>query len=98
VLGKYVRQDSLFTLEEAVRKMTGATAARLRIGDRGLLREGMYADIAIFDAATIIDRATFERPHQLSEGVRYVLVNGVFVVENGRHTGARPGRVVRPNR
>ena len=96
VLGKYVRQDSLFTLEEAVRKMTSAPAARLRLGDRGLLREGMFADIAVFDAATIIDKATFEQPHQLSVGVQHVLVNGVPVVSGGRHTGATPGRVVKP--
>jgi len=95
VLGKYVRQDSLFTLEEAVRKMSGATAARLKLRDRGLLREGMYADVVVFDATTIIDRATFDRPHQLSVGVQHVFVNGVAVVAGGRHTGATPGRVVR---
>jgi N-acyl-D-aspartate/D-glutamate deacylase len=96
VLGKYVRQDSLFALEEGVRKMTSAPAARLRLRDRGLLREGMFADVVVFDAATIIDRATFERPHQLSVGVKHVFVNGVAVVSDGRHTGAAPGRVVRP--
>ncbi len=95
VLGKYVRQDSLFTLEEAVRKMTGATAARLKLRDRGLLREGMYADVVVFDPATIIDKATFERPHQLSVGVKYVFVNGVAVVNDGKHTGATPGVAVR---
>jgi len=95
VLGKYVRQDSLFTLEEAVRKMTGATATRLKLRDRGLLREGMYADVVVFDPATIIDKATFEKPHQLSVGVKYVFVNGVAVVSDGKHTGAKPGMVVR---
>jgi N-acyl-D-amino-acid deacylase len=95
VLGKYVREDSLFTLEEAVRKMTSAPAARLQLRDRGLLHEGMYADIAVFDPVAIIDRATFEQPHQLSFGVRFVLVNGVPVVSEGQHTGATPGRVVR---
>ena len=95
VLGKYVRQDSLFTLEEAVRKMTGATAARLKLRDRGLLREGMYADVVVFDPNTIIDKATFEKPHQLSVGVKYVFVNGVAVVADGKHTGATPGMVVR---
>jgi N-acyl-D-amino-acid deacylase len=95
ILGKYVRQDSLFTLEEAVRKMTSAVAARLKVRDRGLLREGMYADIAFFDPATIIDRATFEQPHQLSVGVRHVFVNGIAVVSDGKHTGAKPGRAVR---
>ena len=95
VLGKYVREDSVLTLEDAVRKMTGATAARLGLRDRGLLREGMYADVVVFDPATIRDVATFERPHQLSVGVKYVLVNGVAVVSEGKHTGATPGRVVR---
>lgn len=95
VLGKYVRQDSLFTLEEAVRKMTGATAARLKLRDRGLLREGMYADVVVFDPSTIIDKATFEKPHQLAVGVKYVFVNGVAVVSDSKHTGATPGMVVR---
>jgi N-acyl-D-amino-acid deacylase len=95
VLGKYVRQDSLFPIEEAVRKMTSATAARLKLRDRGLLREGMFADVVVFDPATIIDLATFERPHQNSVGVRHVFVNGVAVVLDGRHTGATPGRVLR---
>jgi dihydroorotase/N-acyl-D-amino-acid deacylase len=95
VLGKYVRTDSLLTLEDAVRKMTSATAARLKLRDRGLLREGMYADITVFDPATIIDKATFEKPHQLSVGVKYVFVNGVAVVSDGKHTGAKPGRAVR---
>ncbi|HET7459182.1 MAG TPA: amidohydrolase family protein, partial [Gemmatimonadaceae bacterium] len=95
MLGKYVREDSLFPLEEAVRKMSGATAARLKLRDRGLLREGMYADVVVFDPATIRDVATYERPHQLSLGVKYVLVNGVAVVSEGKHTGATPGRVVR---
>ncbi len=95
ILGKYVRTDSVLTLEDAVRKMTGATASRLNLRDRGLLREGMYADVVIFDPATIIDHATFERPHQLSTGVQYVFVNGVAVVAEGKHTGAKPGRVVR---
>jgi N-acyl-D-aspartate/D-glutamate deacylase len=95
VLGKYSRTDSLFSLEEAVRKMTGATAARLKLRDRGLLREGMYADVVVFDPATVIDKATFDKPHQLSVGIAQVFVNGVQVVANGRHTGATPGRVVR---
>ena len=95
MLGKYVRTDSLLTLEDAVRKMTSATAARLKLRDRGLLREGMYADVTVFDPATIIDKATFEKPHQLSVGVKYVFVNGVAVVSDGKHTGAKPGRAVR---
>jgi N-acyl-D-amino-acid deacylase len=95
VLGKYVREDSLFTLEEAVRKMTSATALRLGLRDRGLLREGMLADVVLFDPATIADRATYARPHQLAVGVRHVFVNGTEVWRDGRHTGAKPGRVVR---
>ena len=95
ILGKYVRVDSVLILEDAVRKMTSAVAARLKLSDRGLLREGMYADVVVFDPATIIDHATFELPHQLSTGVRHVWVNGVPVVAHGRHTGATPGRVIR---
>jgi dihydroorotase/N-acyl-D-amino-acid deacylase len=95
ILGKYVREERVLTLEDAIRKMTGAVAERLSIRDRGELREGMFADIMIFDPNTIIDRATYERPHQLSVGVRYVLVNGVAVVDGGRVTGAKPGMIVR---
>ena len=83
----------MLTLEEAVRKMSGATAARLGLQDRGLLREGFFADVAVFDPGRIIDRATFEDPHRYADGVEYVLVNGVLVVDGGEHTGARPGRV-----
>lgn len=95
ILGRYVRQDRVLTLEDAVRKMTWSTAQILGLRDRGMVKEGMYADLVIFDPATIIDRATFEAPHQLSEGVRDVFVNGVAVWRNGRHTGARPGRALR---
>jgi len=95
ILGKYVREEGVLGLEEAVRMMTSAVAVRLSIPDRGLLREGMYADIVIFDPETVRDRSTFEEPHQLSVGVRHVLVNGTPVVRDGSHTGATPGRVVR---
>jgi dihydroorotase/N-acyl-D-amino-acid deacylase len=95
ILGRFVREQHLLTLEDAVRKMSGATAARLSIMDRGLVREGMYADIMVFDPNTIIDKATYDKPHQLSVGVQYVLVNGTPVVDGGRVTGAKPGRVVR---
>jgi dihydroorotase/N-acyl-D-amino-acid deacylase len=95
ILGKYVRDEHVITLEDAVRKMSSAVARRLSIQDRGLLQEGLYADIAVFNPATIIDRATFEQPHQVSVGVKYVFVNGVEVVKEGRHTGAKPGRIVR---
>jgi len=95
ILGRFVREQRILTLEDAVRKMTGAVAERLTIRDRGELREGMYADVMIFDPNTIIDRATYEKPHQLSIGVKYVLVNGVAVVSDGKVTGAKPGRIVR---
>lgn len=95
ILGKYVREEGVLSLEEAVRKMTSAVATRLSIQDRGLLREGMFADVVVFDPVRIGDRATFEQPHQLSVGVRHVFVNGTAVVRDGRHTGAKPGRIVR---
>ncbi len=94
VLGKYVREDGVLTLEDAVRKMTGAVAARLGIRDRGVLREGHYADVILFDPATIGDRATFADSHQLSVGVRDVWVNGTRVLRDGTHTGTTPGRIV----
>ena len=95
ILGRYVRDEHVIPLEDAVRKMTGAVAERLLIGDRGLLRPGMYADVVVFDPATIQELSTYERPHQLSTGVREVFVNGTEVVRDGRHTGAKPGRIVR---
>ena len=95
ILGKYVRDEHVIPLEDAIRKMTGAVAARLLIPDRGLLRAGMYADVVVFDPATIRENSTYERPHQLSTGVQQVFVNGVRVIRDGRHTGAKPGRIVR---
>ena len=95
VLGQYVRDEGIIPLEDAVRKMSGAVAERLLIGDRGLLRPGMFADVVVFDPATIHENATYEKPLQLSTGVREVFVNGVEVVREGRHTGAKPGRIVR---
>jgi N-acyl-D-amino-acid deacylase len=95
ILGRFVRERKILPLEDAVRKMTSAVAARLSIGDRGLLREGMRADVVVFDPATVIDHATFERSHQVSTGIRDVFVNGVAVVRDGAHTGARPGRALR---
>ncbi len=95
ILGKYVREERVLTLEDAVRKMTSAVATRLSITDRGVLRPGFFADLVAFDAATVGDRATFERPHQLSAGIQYVFVNGVAVVMNGAVTGTKPGRIVR---
>jgi N-acyl-D-amino-acid deacylase len=95
VLAKYVRQEKLLTLEDAIRKMSGSVAARLGLSDRGLLRPGCYADVVIFDAQTIADRATFADAHQFSTGIRDVWVNGARVVKDGQHTGATPGRVIR---
>ncbi|MDQ6633498.1 MAG: amidohydrolase family protein [Gemmatimonadota bacterium] len=95
ILGKYVRQDSVLTLEDAIRRMTSAVAIRLGITDRGLVKAGMFADLVVFDPATIIDRATYERPHQLSVGVRNVFVNGVDVWREGAPTNALPGRALR---
>ena len=95
ILGKYVSEENVLSVEEAVRKMTSAVARRLSIPDRGLLHEGLWADVVVFDPRTIIDHATYEQPHQLSTGVRYVFVNGVAVVRDGKHTGALPGQIVR---
>ncbi|HEX5819236.1 MAG TPA: D-aminoacylase [Gemmatimonadales bacterium] len=95
VLGKYAREERRFPLEEAVRKMTWSTAQILGLRDRGLLKEGMFADLVVFDPATVIDRATFEAPHQHSTGVRDVFVNGVAVWRDGKVTGATPGRALR---
>ncbi len=95
VLRKYVREKRLLSLEEAVRKMTSSVADRLSLRDRGLLREGFFADVVVFDPETVGDRATFEDPHQLSVGVRDVWVNGGRVLAGGEHTGATPGRFVK---
>ena len=95
ILGRFVRDQRILALEDAVRKMTGAVADRLSIRDRGELREGMYADVMLFDPNTIIDKATYEKPHQLAVGVKYVFVNGVAVVSDGKVTGAKPGKIVR---
>ncbi len=94
VLGRYVRDLKVITLEDAVRKMSAFPAQRIGLADRGVLREGMKADIAIFDPATVRDMATFERPHQYAEGVLAVIVNGQVAFENGRMTAARPGRIL----
>ncbi len=95
ILRKYVREDHKLRLEEAIRKFSALPAQRMRLTDRGVLKKGMWADIVIFDPATISDRATFENPNQLSEGMQFVLVNGVPVIENGKQTDALPGHVVR---
>jgi len=94
VLGRYVRERNILTLEEAIRKMTSLPASVLSIKQRGLIKEGYFADITIFDSNHIIDQATFENPHQYATGVNFVLVNGIIVVENGLHNGKRPGRIL----
>jgi N-acyl-D-amino-acid deacylase len=98
VYAKYVRDEKLLPLEEAVRKMTSLPATNLGIARRGLLREGYYADVVVFDPQTIQDHATFEKPIQYATGVSEVWVNGVAVIRDGDHTGAKPGRVVRRER
>lgn len=95
LLGRYVRDERVVPLQEAVRRLTSLPASNLRIADRGALRPGHFADIAIFDPATITDRATFQAPHQYAVGMRHVFVNGRQVLADGEHTGATPGRVVR---
>jgi len=94
VLGRYVREKHTLTLEDAIHRMTGLTATRLRLFDRGLLRPGMKADVAIFDPAAIADKATFDQPHQYAEGVVDVIVNGKLVLRDGKMTAERPGRVL----
>ncbi len=93
---KYVKEDRVISLEEAVRKVTSYPAQRISLRDRGLLREGMWADVMVFDRDRIKERATYEEPRQYPEGVEYVVVNGQIVVEGGEHTGALPGRALRP--
>ncbi len=95
ILGRYVRQDSVITLEFAIRKMTSLAAQRVGINDRGVLKPGMFADITVFDPNTIIDNSTYENPSQIATGVSYVFVNGVPVVDGGQLTAALPGRALR---
>ena len=95
ILRKYVREEKRLTLEDAIRKFTSLPAQRMRISDRGVLKAGMWADIVVFDPDSVRDLATFEKPNQLSEGMRWVLVNGVPVIADGKATGALPGKVLR---
>jgi N-acyl-D-amino-acid deacylase len=94
ILRKYVREEKKLTLEDAIRKFSALPAERMRIADRGVLKAGMWADLVVFDPENVRDLATFEQPNQLSEGMRFVLVNGVAVIEEGRMTGKLPGRVI----
>ena len=95
ILRKYVREEKKLTLEEAIRKFSALPAQRMRLTDRGVLKQGMWADVVVFDPETVRDLATFDDPNRLSEGMEYVLVNGVPVIENGKMTGALPGKVLR---
>jgi N-acyl-D-amino-acid deacylase len=94
VLGKYVRDEKIIPLTEAVRRLSGLPATNLGLDHRGFVKEGMFADVVIFDPATIADRATFEKPHQYAVGVKHVFVNGVQVLKDGEHTGAKPGHAL----
>jgi N-acyl-D-amino-acid deacylase len=95
LLGKYVREEQVIPMEEAIHKLSGLPAQKLKINNRGLLKEGYYADVVVFDANTITDVATFTAPHQYAEGVIYVMVNGQLVIKEGVHTGKMPGKFVK---
>ena len=95
ILRKYVREEKRLTLEDAIRKFTSLPAQRMRLGDRGVLKTGMWADVVVFDPEQVRDLATFAKPNQLSEGMRWVLVNGVPVIADGKATSALPGKVLR---
>jgi N-acyl-D-amino-acid deacylase len=94
LLGKYVREEKVITLQEAVRRLSGLPATNLGLDHRGFLKPGMFADVVVFDPQTIADRATFEKPHQFAVGVKHVFVNGTQVIKDGDHTGAKPGRAL----
>jgi dihydroorotase/N-acyl-D-amino-acid deacylase len=95
ILRRYVREERALTLEDAIRKFSALAAQRLRLSDRGVLKQGMWADVVVFDPERVRDRATFDAPNALSEGMDYVLVNGVPVIDAGQMTGARPGKILR---
>ena len=95
ILGRYVREQRVMSIEEAVRKMTSAAAEKIRLRTKGVIAEGFDADITIFNPDTVMDKGTYENPSQFPEGIDWVVVNGVVVVENGKHTGATPGRTIR---
>ena len=94
LLGKYVREERVIPLEAAIHRLSGLPAANLRLADRGRLKEGYFADVVVFDPATIADHATYAEPHQYATGVKHVFVNGRQVIRDGEHTGAKPGRAV----
>ena len=94
VLGKYVRDEKVIPMKEAIRRLSGLPATNLGLVHRGFLKKGMFADVVVFDPARIADRATFEKPHQYAVGMKHVFVNGVQVLKDGEHTGAKPGRAL----
>src|SRR5205823_5403940 len=94
LLGKYVREEKLIDLPEAIRRLTNLPATNLGLDHRGRLEAGYFADIVLFDPKTIADRATFENPHRYAVGMKHVFVNGVQVLKDGEHTGAKPGRAL----
>jgi N-acyl-D-amino-acid deacylase len=94
VLGKYVREERVITLQEAIRRLSGLPATNLGLDHRGFLRKGYYADVVVFDPKMVADRATFDKPHQYAVGIRHVVVNGIQVLKDGEHTGAKPGRAL----
>ena len=98
ILGQFVRDEALLTLEAAVAKMTSMPAARLGLKDRGRIADGLVADLVVFDPATVRANATYDEPRQFPDGIEHVIVNGISVVENGLHTGATPGRALRRGR
>ena len=95
LLGKYVREEKVISLTEAIRRLTSLPAGNLGLARRGRLRQGYFADVVVFDPAKVTDRATFDRPHQYAEGMVHVFVNGRQVIRDGRHTGETPGRALR---
>ena len=94
VLGRYVREQKVLSLEEAIRRMTSLPAQKFQLRDRGMIREGMAADIVVFSETEVTDQSTFSKPHSYSLGFKYVVVNGKMVIDNGRHSGTRSGMVL----
>ena len=95
MIARYVKETKTLTLEEAVRKMTSWPATRMRLANRGVIREGNWADVTIFDLDALDDRATYDKPMEFPTGIDWVLVNGVVMIDRGKHTGAKPGHVLR---
>ena len=94
ILGRYVREKQIFSLEEAIKKMTSRPASKLGLSRRGLIRKGYFADLAVFDPRKIMDTATFDQPHRYPDGLKYVIVNGVVAVTPGGYTGAKAGKIL----